>query len=74
MRVIIRVGCQVPFQYITAPVTGSTYNEVSNVPFQIPAKIATLEGGLLSKIDVLARKSIMNRPKSINITSIKVKC
>ena len=66
MRAIVRISSKYPFQHITAPVTGSTYNEVSNVPFQIPTKIATLEGGLLSKIDVLAREGVMNRPKGMN--------
>jgi len=74
MRAIVRVGSQHPFQHVAAPVTGSPNNQVAHVPFQIAAKIAALEGGLLRKINILVRVRIVNRGKGVDAAGIKVKC
>ena len=73
MRFVLRIGCQVPFQYIAAPVPGSANNQRTDMPRQILFKITRSTYPLFGKIEILFRMGIMNRRKGFNRPAIKMK-
>src|SRR5665647_107466 len=73
VRIFIRIGSKVPFQYCAAPVTCSTNNQHANMPCKIDGHISRSTHPLFGEIEVFIGEGIVHRSECIDGSSVKMK-